>query len=72
MLTHEMIHVRRRDVLRQLMVRAVLALYWFHPLSWVAARLAAIASEEACDEEVLALGTRPSQYATHLLSLAWA
>ena len=70
-LTHEMIHVRRRDVLRQLMVRAVLALYWFHPLSWVAARLAAIASEEACDEEVLALGTRPSQYATHLLSLAW-
>ena len=69
-LMHEMIHVRRRDVLRQLMVRAVLALYWFHPLSWVAARLAAIASEEACDEEVLALGTRPSQYATHLLSLA--
>ena len=65
-----MIHVRRRDVLRQLMARAVLALYWFHPLSWVAARLAAIASEEACDEEVLALGTRPSQYATHLLSLA--
>ena len=69
-LTHEMIHVRRRDVLRQLMARAVIALYWFHPLSWVAARLAAFASEEACDEEVLALGSRPSQYATHLLSLA--
>ena len=69
-LTHEMIHVCRRDVLRQLMARAVLSLYWFHPLSWVAARFAAIASEEACDEEVLALGTRPSEYATHLLSLA--
>ena len=69
-LTHEMIHLCRRDVLRQLMVRAGLALYWFHPLSWVAARLAATASEEACDEEVLALGTRPSQYATHLFSLA--
>lgn len=69
-LTHEMIHVRRRDVLRQLMVRAGLALYWFHPLSWVAAWLAATASEEACDEEVLAFGTRPSRYATHLLSLA--
>ncbi len=69
-LTHEMIHVRRRDVLRQLMARAVLALYWFHPLSWVAARLAAIASEEACDEEVLTLGTCPSEYATHLLALA--
>ncbi len=69
-LTHEMIHVRRRDVLRQLMARAVLALYWFHPLSWVATRLAAIASEEACDQEVLTLGTRPSEYATHLLALA--
>ena len=52
------------------MARAVLALYWFHPLSWVATRLAAIASEEACDQEVLTLGTRPSEYATHLLALA--
>ena len=69
-LAHEMIHVRRRDVLRQLMVRVGLALYWFHPFSWVAAWLAATASEEACDEEVLAFGTRPSRYATHLLSLA--
>lgn len=69
-LAHEMIHVRRRDVLRQLMVRVGLALYWFHPLSWVAAWLAATASEEACDEDVLAFGTRPSRYATHLLSLA--
>lgn len=68
-LTHEMIHVRRRDVLRQLMARSVLALYWFHPLSWVATRLAAIASEEACDQEVLKLGTRPSAYAAHLLAL---
>ncbi len=69
-LAHEMVHLRRRDVLRQLLVRAGLALYWFHPLSWMAARRAASASEEACDEEVLALGTRPSEYATHLLSLA--
>ena len=69
-LTHEMIHVRRRDVLRQLMARCVLALYWFHPLSWLATRLSAIASEEACDQEVLRLGTRPSKYAAHLLAVA--
>ena len=69
-LMHEMVHVRRRDVLRQLMARAALALYWFHPLSWVAAKLAATASEEACDQEVLTLGTRPSEYAGHLLALA--
>ena len=69
-LTHELIHVRRRDALRQLVVRAALALYWFHPLAWVAARLAASAREEACDEEVIALGARPSQYAGHLLAVA--
>ena len=69
-LTHELIHVRRRDAFRQLVVRAALALYWFHPLAWVAARLAASAREEACDQEVLALGARPSQYARHLLAVA--
>ena len=69
-LSHELIHVRRRDALRQLMRRAVLALYWFHPLVWIASRLAALASEKACDEEVLSLGTRPSEYARHLLFLA--
>ena len=69
-LTHELIHVRRRDALRQLVRRVVLALYWFHPLAWIASRRAALASEQACDEEVLALGARPSDYARHLLFLA--
>lgn len=69
-LRHELIHVRRRDALRQLLGRTVLALYWFHPLSWLASRLAAASREEACDEEVLAVGTRPSEYAKHLLGFA--
>ncbi|WP_419933795.1 M56 family metallopeptidase [Candidatus Palauibacter sp.] len=69
-LTHELIHVRRRDALRQLVRRAVLALYWFHPLAWIASRRATLASEKACDEDVLALGARPSDYARHLLFLA--
>ncbi|WP_419937099.1 M56 family metallopeptidase [Candidatus Palauibacter sp.] len=71
-LAHELVHVRRRDGLRQLMRRVVLALYWFHPLGWLAARRADLASEEACDEEVLALGARPSQYARLLFLLASA
>ena len=69
-LTHEMTHVYRRDVLRQFVARVVVAIYWVHPLTWVAARQAAVAREEACDENVLVLGTRPSDYATHLLALA--
>ena len=69
-LAHELVHVRRRDALRQVAGRAVVALYWFHPLSWLAWRAASIAGERSCDEEVLALGTRPSEYARHLFSLA--
>ena len=69
-LAHELIHVRRRDALRHVVGRAAVALYWFHPLSWPAWRAATIAAERSCDEEVLALGTRPSEYARHLFSLA--
>lgn len=69
-LLHELVHVRRHDALRQLLGQAALALYWFHPLSWIASKQAAVSREQACDETVLALGTRPSEYAGHLLALA--
>lgn len=69
-LAHELVHVRRRDALRHLLGRVAAACYWFHPLGWLASRLSAVASEQSCDEEVLALGTRPSEYARHLFSLA--
>lgn len=69
-LRHELVHVRQRDALRQLCARFAVALYWFHPLAWRAARLGALAREMACDEAVLRLGTRPSRYARHLLDLA--
>ena len=69
-LAHELVHVRRRDAFRQVVGRTVVAFYWFHPLSWLASRFATVASERSCDEEVLALGARPSEYARHLFSLA--
>lgn len=69
-LRHELVHVRQHDALRQLASRLSVALYWFHPLAWRAARLGALAREMACDESVLRLGTRPSRYARHLLALA--
>ena len=69
-LMHEIIHVRRRDALRQVLGRIALAVYWFHPLSWLASRQAAASRELACDEEVVALGTRPSEYAALLLEMA--
>ena len=68
--SHELVHVHRRDALWRIVACAVGALYWFHPLTWLASRLAASARERSCDEEVLALGVRPSAYARHLFSLA--
>ena len=51
------------DPLRHVVARRAVAAYWFHPLAWMAARQAAISREQACDEAVLAIGTRPSVYA---------
>ena len=69
-LAHELAHLAGRDPLRHLMTRIALACYWFHPLAWLAAREAAIAREQACDETVLSMGARPSAYARVLLDLA--
>lgn len=69
-LAHEIAHLSTRDPLRQLLSRAALTLYWFHPLAWIAAREATTACEQACDEAVLSLGVRPSHYAEVLLDFA--
>lgn len=69
-LAHEISHVVARDALRHFAARLAVALYWFHPMVWIAARHACAAREEACDAAVLALGTRPSAYAQALLDLA--
>ena len=69
-LTHEMTHLARRDPLRILAARVACALYWFHPLMWLAARRSTADCEQACDENVLALGIRPSVYARVLLDFA--
>ena len=69
-LAHELTHLAVRDPLRHVTARLALSCYWFHPLAWVAARQGTLAREQACDEAVLSLGTRPSTYARVLLDLA--
>ncbi|HYC51819.1 MAG TPA: M56 family metallopeptidase [Gemmatimonadaceae bacterium] len=71
-ITHEMAHIASRDPLRLVVSRIALALYWMHPLAWLAARRATVACEQACDEAVLEAGVRPSNYATVLLDFAEA
>ena len=69
-LTHELAHLAGRDPLRHVLARLAVALYWFHPLAWIAARQSSAARERACDETVLRLGTRRSAYAQVLLDLS--
>jgi beta-lactamase regulating signal transducer with metallopeptidase domain len=69
-LAHEIAHLAAHDPLRHLAARVAVALYWFHPLAWAAARRSTAAREQACDEAVLALGTRRAAYARVLLELA--
>lgn len=67
---HELAHVKRHDFVIQLMARVACAVYWFHPLVWLAATRLREERERACDDHVLRAGATPSAYATHLLEIA--
>jgi beta-lactamase regulating signal transducer with metallopeptidase domain len=67
---HELGHVTRRDYLAQLVATLTCAVYWFHPLVWIAAARLRSESEHACDDCVLAQGAPPVDYAAALLEVA--
>ncbi|MCS3809643.1 M56 family metallopeptidase [Xanthomonas sp. 4461] len=53
-LTHELVHLRRQDLLWGLLPALAQHLFFFHPLLHLAAREYAIAREAACDAAVVA------------------
>ena len=66
---HELEHVRRYDWWVQLAARVACAMYWFHPLVWIAYRQLALDAERACDDAVIAR-EEGTQYAEQLVALA--
>ena len=69
-LSHELAHIARNDWLLQICAELTRAIYWFHPLVWLAAAQLRQESERACDDAVLLSGIAPSHYASQLLDLA--
>jgi beta-lactamase regulating signal transducer with metallopeptidase domain len=69
-LLHELAHIKRRDVLTQLVASGACALNWFNPLAWYGAAQMRRLRELACDDLVLSSGQRASDYAAVLLDVA--
>ena len=69
-LLHELAHVARRDSLTQTIAGIICAVYWFHPLVWIALRRLRREGEHACDDFVIAGGAEPNEYASHLIDVA--
>jgi beta-lactamase regulating signal transducer with metallopeptidase domain len=69
-LLHELAHLKRFDGISLILTRIAVSLFWFHPLAWSLERAGRSECERACDDLVLAGGTKPSEYADHLLAIA--
>jgi beta-lactamase regulating signal transducer with metallopeptidase domain len=66
---HEVEHVRRGDCFLNTLVHLICAVYWFHPLAWVASRQLALEAERASDDAVLRHADATA-YADQLVTLA--
>lgn len=69
-LLHELAHVRRFDALGLVLAQLACAVYWFHPLVWLALRQMNLARECACDEMAIGNGVPRIRYASLLVQIA--
>jgi len=71
-LTHEIMHIKRRDNWLKAVMAAALCLNWFNPLVWFMAKCLSADLETACDEAVLKKCGQEERkgYASSLLSMA--
>ena len=67
---HERAHIARHDWLWQMLASIATAVFWFHPLMWLASFRLRLEAEGAVDDCILAGGVEPSDYASRLLDVA--
>ncbi|MCA9065575.1 MAG: M48 family metalloprotease, partial [Planctomycetaceae bacterium] len=69
-IAHELAHIRRYDLLVNLLQRVIEALLFFHPVVWWLSHRISQEREHACDDLVLAAGYPRARYADALLRMA--
>ena len=69
-LRHELAHIRHGDAARRWLGTVVTAIWWPHPLVWVAFRRWKLEQERACDDAVLTNGGDAADYAQQLIGVA--
>jgi len=69
-LRHEQAHIARCDWLWQTLANAMNAVFWFHPLVWLANAGLRREAESATDDMVLASGVDAADYAEQLVRVA--
>lgn len=69
-LSHEKVHLRRRDYLWKGLAECILCVHWFNPLAWIAFRKFTADMEMSCDEAVLRRESRGSRAAYAKVLLA--
>ena len=67
---HERAHIDRRDWLWQGFAQVITAVFWFHPLVWLAAAQMRQEAEHAADDATLATGVQAPDYADRLMAVA--
>ncbi|MEE9441976.1 MAG: M56 family metallopeptidase [candidate division Zixibacteria bacterium] len=70
LLTHELIHIRRYDVLINYLQKMFETILFFNPAAWLISRQIRIERELCCDEEVISLSGDNIAYARALTELA--
>lgn len=70
LITHELAHIRRFDLLVNLLQRLIEAVLFFHPAVWFVSRRVSIERENATDDIVLEAGWQRPHYANALVRMA--
>lgn len=70
LLAHELAHIRRWDLVVNLLQRMLEAILFFHPAVWYVSRRVSVERENACDDLVVSVGWQRVQYADALVRMA--